>query len=232
MDAVATKPKRLELPQAAKDRLWSESGGHCQNPQCRADLHGFASQIHVRELAHIIPASVDGPRGAEAPELTSDERTLPENILVLCPTCHTVIDKAPDKYPADVLRGWKRASQDARARAFGTPLFASRAEARQHVEVLLAANRAVFELYGPREGVFDDDRADQWHRHVKSTIIPNNGELLRLLRTNQRLLTGSERATMSVFAVHVRELEDRHVAGDWTPGSTRFPPAMESILED
>ena len=224
--------RRVGLSQAAKDWLWSESGGHCQNPECRVDLHSFVKRKHIGELAHIIPASIEGPRADEGPALTEGERALPENVVVLCPTCHTMVDKAPEDYPADVLRAWKRRSQEARAVAHGTPVFASRSEARKFVERLLGANRAVFDLYGPLDEVFDDTRAEQWRRHVNDTIIPNNQVLLRVLQANRRLLTGPERATADIFAVHVQELEERHLEGNWTPGSTRFPNAVQSILEN
>jgi HNH endonuclease len=230
-DVAARSTRRVQLAQWAKDWMWSESGGHCQNPTCRVDLLKFVPRNQIGELAHIIPASYDGPRSDEEPELSDGDRALPENILLLCPTCHTVVDKAPGAYPADVLRGWKRRSQEARAVAHGTPVFTSRPSAREFVEPLLGANRAVFDQYGPTDDVFDDDRAEQWRRHVRDTIIPNNHELLRVLAANRVLLTPNERATVDLFAIHVQELEERHLYDDWTPGSTRFPPAMESIFE-
>lgn len=231
MSVAAKSTNRVKLSQPAKDWLWSESGGHCQNPRCRVDLHGFVDHKNIGELAHIIPASLKGPRADEGPELTEDERAQPENLIVLCPTCHTVVDKAPEEYPADVLRGWKWRSQKARAVAHGTPVFASRPEARLFVEPLLGANRALFDLYGPIDEVFDDTRAEQWRRHLKDTIIPNNRILLRVLQANRGLLTDAEKATADIFAVHVQEQEERHLEGNWTPGSTRFPAALESILE-
>lgn len=228
---AAKSTKRVRLSQSAKDWLWSESGGHCQNPECRADLHGFVKRKHIGELTHIIPASMEGPRADERSELTEGERALSENVVVLCPTCHTVVDQATEEYPADVLRGWKQRSQEARAVAHGTPVSTSRSEAREFVEGLLGANRAVFDLYGPLDEVFDDTHAEQWRRHVNDTIIPNNRTLLRVLQVNRALLTGPEKATAHTFAVHVQELEERHLEGNWTPGSTKFPNAMESILE-
>lgn len=228
---AAKSTRRTKLSQPAKDWLWSESGGHCQNPGCSADLHSFVKGKHIRELAHIIAASTEGPRGDEGPELTDSERARPENVVVLCPTCHTMIDKAPEQYPANVLRRWKRHSQEARALAHGTPVFTSRSEAREFVEGLLDANRAVFDLYGPLDELFDDTRAEQWRRHLNDTIIPNNRTLLRVLQANRGFLTKTEKATAHIFAVHSQELEERHLEGNWTSGSTRFPSAMESILE-
>ncbi|WP_245848393.1 HNH endonuclease [Lentzea kentuckyensis] len=223
---------RVRFSQPTKDLLWSESGGHCQNPSCRADLHGLVENTHVGELAHIIPASPDGPRAAEDPNLSEDDRAVADNVLVLCPTCHTMIDKAPGQYPSELLWEWKQRGKDARALAHGTPVLATRAAARALVQELLDANYAVFRLYGPVDDLFDDARADQWRRHLRETIIPNNQRLLRLLSANRALLTTDERSTADEFAVHVKELEDRHLRGDWTPGSTRFPSRMATILKD
>ncbi|UJW32706.1 HNH endonuclease [Saccharothrix sp. AJ9571] len=226
--------KRLDLSTPVKNLLWSESGGHCQNPQCRADLHVLIEQqhLHLGELAHIIPAQTGGPRADENPELTESDRAQPENILLLCATCHTMIDKASHAYPATLLHEWKQRSQNARTQAFGTPTFDTRAQARDHIEPLLEANKAVFDRYGPRSGDFDDDRADQWQRHVAATIIPNNQQLQRVLLANRHLLTTQEKTTFHTWAIHAQELEERHLKGDWTAGSTRFPPAMGTILED
>lgn len=208
---AASSKARVKLSQSAKDILWSESGGHCQNPGCRVDLHSFIEQMHVAELAHIIPASTKGPRATEGSDLTEVERADPANILVLCPTCHTMIDKGPSQYPAEVLRRWKERSQRARAVAFGTPQFTSRAQARAAVEPLLGSNQAVFKLYGPLDDVFDDTRADQWIRHVVDTVIPNNRTLLHLLQSNRDLLTVTEKVTLDIFAIHAQQLEERHL---------------------
>lgn len=232
MAARPKKNKRLRLATWVKDRLWSESGGHCQNLECRVDLLNFVKRKHVGELAHIIPASDGGPRSEDRRALTEPERALPENILLLCPTCHVMIDKAPDDYPPAVLYEWKRLSQEARAIAHGTPVFTSRSRARSAIEPLLSANKAIFDEYGPKIDVFDDDRADQWRKQIKSTILPNSKQLLRLLAANRRLLTTDECATVHLLSLHIQQLQDRHLKGDWTPGSLRFPSAAASIFEE
>ncbi|MCV7229087.1 HNH endonuclease [Mycolicibacterium komossense] len=232
MAATPKKNKRLHLATWVRDRLWSESGGHCQNPECRVDLLSFVKRKHVGELAHIIPASDDGPRAEDGRALTDAERALPENILLLCPTCHVVIDKTPGEYPPPVIHGWKLLSQEARAIAHGTPVFTSRSKARSAIEPLLSANKEIFNQYGPKIDVFDDDRADQWRKQVKATLLPNSKKLLRLLAANRRLLTTDESDTVHIFTLHIQQLQDRHLKGDWMPGSVRFPLAMASIFED
>lgn len=184
------------------------------------------------ELAHIIPASVDGPRGKEGAHFGPQDRADPENVIVLCPTCHTVVDKDPSTYPASTLRAWKSLSQRLRALTFGTPTFSSRAEARAAVEPLLVQNATAHELYGPLPDVFDDARADQWKRQTAKVIIPNNSRLLAIANANRRLLSVTEVRTIGQFTIHAEDLRSRHEETDWTPGSSTFPPAMARIFLD
>jgi hypothetical protein len=59
-------------------------------------------------LAHNVAASEDGPRGdaTRSPQLSDD----PENLILLCPTCHTLVDKPgwQQDYPEAMLAEWKR----------------------------------------------------------------------------------------------------------------------------
>lgn len=223
---------RLRLSQPAKNLLWSECGGYCQNPRCRTDLHAVAPGATVAELAHIIPASPRGPRSGEDANATREDRADPSNILVLCPTCHTMIDKTPAAYPAEILRQWKTASQLARAAAFTVPRVLDRAAAREYVLKLLSDNASVFRLYGPREGEHDDDRADQWRRHARERIVPNNRKLVNFLDTNADLLTPTEALYVSDFKIHASEFEDRHLSENWSPGTTRFPSALSNVFKE
>lgn len=222
--------KRKNIPKAEQDYLWSESGGHCQNPACRRDLHAILRRKTVSELAHIIPASLDGPRGGDEQHLDEDERATASNILVLCPTCHTMIDKDPAEYPVELLRAWKAASVSARASAFGTPRYGTRTEAHERLKSLLAKNRTVFAAYGPQEGVYDEDRADQWAALAKSNIIPVNNQILAHIRANEHLLTPAEVALIAEFELHARQLEERHLNGDWSARTLRFPLAIDDLF--
>ncbi|WP_175419357.1 HNH endonuclease [Glutamicibacter creatinolyticus] len=223
---------RKKISRVEQDYLWSESGGHCQNPVCRRDLHTILRRKTVSELAHIIPASIDGPRGENERHLNEDERAAASNILVLCPTCHTMIDKDPAEYPTELLRSWKAASVSARTSAFGTPQYETRMDARERLESLLAKNRAVFEMYGPQEGVYDDDRAHQWAALVKSAVIPVNAQILAHIRANEHLLTPAEVAVTAKLELHIRQFEERHLYGDWSARTIRFPQAVRNLFRE
>jgi len=57
------------------------------------------------EVAHIIAASEDGPRGSEE---SADLRIAYSNLMLLCPRCHIEIDDDPDRYTTELLRRWKQ----------------------------------------------------------------------------------------------------------------------------
>lgn len=72
----------------------------------------------------------------------------------------------------------------------------------------------------------------RWRRHARSTVVPNNREILRVLNANGHLLTNEEKQTVALYSLHVDQFENRHVLGDWTAGAQRFPSQMEHVLKD
>jgi len=61
------------------------------------------------EYAHIIADSEDGPRGnTQSPIYAGDI----DNIIILCPTCHTKVDKNLSFYTIDYLRKMKKDHED------------------------------------------------------------------------------------------------------------------------
>lgn len=92
---------RKHISAETKLRLFSAAAGHCQRPECLQPL--FPAEMggdkHIAEMAHVIPHGETGPRYEERPagEFEADAF---ENLVLLCPTCHTIIDKDPDGYPS------------------------------------------------------------------------------------------------------------------------------------
>lgn len=223
--------ERLSLTVPTKRRLWSESGGYCQNPQCAEFLFPDEVDIDFAEMAHIIAATTGGSRDAPKSEMSEGERANHANIAVLCANCHTAVDKAPDSYPVEMMREWKTRHQTKLAIAFGAAEFTSRADARDCVEALLGENRTVFRLYGPDDS-FSDERAQRWRHHAVRTIVPNNSKIARILRSNRALLTEAERQTADLFEIHQTEFAARHVLDDFAAGTLTFPAEMSNILKD
>lgn len=88
----------------AKMILSFQSGGICALPRCGKSLvydSPNSSDQHVAEAAHI---KGEKPGAARYdPNMTQEERDAVENLLFLCPTCHTVIDKSAIDWPTEKL---------------------------------------------------------------------------------------------------------------------------------
>lgn len=216
---------------ATKRVLWSESGGYCQDPKCATVLFANDSNIDFAEMAHIVAATTNGPRDMPVVTLSATERAHHSNIAVLCANCHTIVDKDPDSYPVAVIRQWKARHQKNLKIAFGTPEFATRKEARAYIKPLLDENRTIHALYGPKEGVFSEERAGLWRRHVVASVIANNAAVSRALKQNRNLLHDDEREIADQFAIHVDEFEARHLLHDWSAETLRFPHGMDKLFE-
>lgn len=101
------KKGRFGVPELVKLLVWIRAAGHCE--QCGADLTvdlRSGRAVRLGDVAHIAPASTDGPRAfedytpEEADRLSSD----PDNLLLLCPGDHRRTDRSPVAYPISDLQ--------------------------------------------------------------------------------------------------------------------------------
>ncbi|ADE17028.1 hypothetical protein Nhal_4020 (plasmid) [Nitrosococcus halophilus Nc 4] len=84
--------------------LWGRSGNRCAI--CKLELTPDGTRETLGEMAHIVARSPDGPRGGES--LPLEERDRYDNLILLCPTHHVEVDKAPDSWPTTRLRMTKQ----------------------------------------------------------------------------------------------------------------------------
>lgn len=82
---------RKAIPIDVERKLCAESMGRCMNPDCQAEL--FRKKGNVIEKAHITPYCK-----------TADNDY--ENLVILCPTCHTDFDKN-DAFDPEQVKQWK-----------------------------------------------------------------------------------------------------------------------------
>jgi hypothetical protein len=73
-------------------KLWGLAAGRCSRPGCSEVCIKFlaADPTVIGEMAHVIAKKPGGPRGV----VTGGEDTY-ENLVLLCPTHHTEVDKSP-----------------------------------------------------------------------------------------------------------------------------------------
>jgi len=109
-------------------------GYRCSNPDCRRLTVGANAAhdglINVGVAAHITAASAGGPRYNEA--IDSEARRGKNNCIWLCQDCGKLIDSDPAHFTEELLRNWKRDSQD---RAFRELVVARRGSARTEQDV-------------------------------------------------------------------------------------------------
>lgn len=86
-------------------RLFAASGGVCAFPGCTTRLVHRESGALLGEMCHIHAASAGGPR--HNPELEDSERSEADNLIILCPTHHSLVDQDSATYTAETLRQMK-----------------------------------------------------------------------------------------------------------------------------
>lgn len=227
---------RKAIPTDTKLRLFAASSGHCQRPECLTTL--FPSELsgvkHIAEMAHVIPHGETGPRSEQRPDEECDSDSY-ENLILLCPTCHTIIDKNPEAYPRSILLNWKRDHLLHLALKLGIKTYENRIDARMAILERLDENKAIWEKFAPVDGSefeYDPESevAESWSQRMKSVILPNHYHTLSVLKANHHLMTEIERKTYAEYKEHVRGLTDRHICGV-AGQAIRFPQNMETIFK-
>jgi 5-methylcytosine-specific restriction endonuclease McrA len=97
---------RKKIKDRDKLKLAVLSGGRC-NLCNRYVLEDIITKDPIISLehAHIVADSDEGPRGDY--KIDKQKNNI-DNIMILCPSCHTIIDKNPDKYTVQYLRKIKQ----------------------------------------------------------------------------------------------------------------------------
>ncbi len=103
---------RYIKPQVERE-LWARAAGRCEFNGCNRLLYKSPvtqEPVNIAEKAHIYSFSEDGPRGWGPLATNKTKLNDLNNLMLMCPDCHTLIDqdKKGLKYSADLLGKWKR----------------------------------------------------------------------------------------------------------------------------
>lgn len=190
--------------------LWGRAAGICSNPECRSDLTVLlegTTAYNVGEMAHVIARRPGGPRGV--PVGGSDSY---DNLILLCPTCHRKIDKAPEgTYPTEILFRWKADHETEIRQRGSSQQFETIARLKQFVSRLLIENRVIWKQLGPRSEAAQTDPGSNlhlvWQLRKLDTIVPNNRKAINAIEANKALLNDSEFAAFLAFKTHAQAFE-------------------------
>lgn len=229
---MACSKGRIKPTGQTKLRLFSDAAGYCQNPSCQERLFSDITDkdYHIAEMAHIFAASNNGPRAN--PSMDNYELSLYENLILLCPNCHTKIDKNSELYDDETIGDWKRKHIESIQHIMRASKYSSRNDVVLFVNALLLKNRTVFNEYGPNNGYKENPEAETalvWKRKVLSQIIPNNQKIISTIDLNIIFFTNAEKVIIEKFRQHNDDLTHRHVGGISVTGIT-FPDDFNHIF--
>lgn len=120
--------KRRKAPKITEDtvlRMYVVAGGRCSFAGCNEYLLDeplTKREARLANIAHIVAASEDGPRGRDP--LPMERRSDSGNLMLLCPLHHGFIDKKKLEtvYPSPLLRSFKKSHEDHIRKMTGTKL--------------------------------------------------------------------------------------------------------------
>lgn len=189
--------------------LWGRAAGRCSNPACRTDLTALlqdGSGYVFGEMAHVIARQPAGPRGSG--KGGSDKY---ENLVLLCPTCHTKVDKQPDIFPEQMLLGWK-STHEAFISRQGSEFEASDwKELAMAVSQLLSENRSIFTELGPKSEAAELDPNSNlhavWSLRKLDTIVPNNRKIVNMVEGNRKHIDLPRYNAFAAFKNHALAFE-------------------------
>lgn len=199
------------IDESAKRKLYAESMGRCMNPNCQREL--FCKNGDIIEKAHIDPYCK-----------TADNSF--ENLILLCPSCHTDFDKNNAFTPEEVL-GWKRTRREELEKMFSKK-YASFEELKKEVVPLLLENQTIFTTYYLKENKVLWDK-------FEATILSNNRKIKMLLSVNLDLIqcnqqkSHSNLAYIQTFMRHVDEFEATRIDEEKSR-EVLFPAEIDSMF--
>lgn len=229
-----TKSRGRKIPRDTVVRLIAAGAGWCYKPNCSTGSLWYVvdddKTVKLAEVAHMVAAGEDGPR----PDSEATEEILVhfDNLMLLCPTCHTIVDRAPEVFTLPVIQEWKSAHEGRIREFLGIKRFERRSDLNRAIASLLIENKGYWEHYGPEshEASKIVTRASSgWRRNVVEVIIPNNMKIVRVVRENLHLLSRDEQMVISAFNIHAQGLMDRHLLGV-VSGAPKFPSKMNDIF--
>lgn len=200
-----------KISEHVQRRLYAESMGRCMNPDCRTEL--FKENGDIIERAHITPYC------------DSNDNSF-ENLVVLCPNCHTNFDKN-SAFTEDQVKIWKQTRKEEFNRIFSEK-FKTFDELRSRVAPLLNENKVIFEKY------YIGDKKELWNL-FEGQILANNKKLKKLLEQNRDLIqrhsneSYSNLALIDSFLVHIDEFESTRLTEE-KHRHVLFPEEINSLF--
>jgi hypothetical protein len=230
----------MTISQKSIKILWANAAGRCAFPGCETKLctqeSGQAAPYTIGEMAHI-KGEKAGSNRYDALQ-TPAERDDYTNLVLLCPTHHTEVDK-PENVGIYSVVALLKLKADHEANVNGRlkkAKFANKSEVAVCVYPLMAENHTVFTNFGPHSEIArknpESDAHGVWLSERLATIVPNNRKIAEVMAANKALFSPKEQEIVEKFRLHARSYE-RWVSDETSyEGVVRFPSEFEKLITE
>ncbi|MDD5021925.1 MAG: HNH endonuclease signature motif containing protein [Endomicrobiaceae bacterium] len=211
-------------------KLWGLSAGRCNYPSCTnkcIDLLDISNPTILGEMAHVIAESPKGPRGIAK---GGDNTYL--NLILLCPHHHNMIDKAPKKFPANLLYKWKENHERKVRKALDVKKFANKNKLFSYISKILIENYSIWKQFGPESKEAKKNPISTlyiiWNFKKIDTIIPNNTKIINAIKQNEDFFNCNELKIANLFINHANAFEQSNYSR--IEGVPKFPKRFEEMI--
>lgn len=176
----------MSVPLSEQKILAFASGGVCAFPGCDARLVNFEAGdgTVVGEIAHIVAEQRQGPRGRE--EMSDADRNHSSNLVLLCSTHHTLIDRNCHTYSVHVLQQMKADHESRIAAATGQKSLPSRKPRTAEIvhSTLLHVSQLPKYVYSA-ECDYNENQKEDVRKLIVYDGVPRDEALPFILRENR-----------------------------------------------
>lgn len=166
----------------------------------------------IGEMAHVIARKTNGPRGSE--NFPKDKLDTYENLILLCPTHHSMIDKAPKKFTVDEILGWKKEHETRVNALLSGGWFDDKEDLFNATKNILLENIRIVNFCGPNSMVAKTNPlsnvSELWALKKEFNIIPNNTTIINNFERNIKYLDDKEKIIFHDFKVHAEMFKENN----------------------
>ena len=220
--------------------LWSGAAGRCSFPECDTKLYAIEAEkfsAHtIGEMAHIKGERTGSNRYDE--NQSDSERNSYSNLILPCPTHHTIVDKKENesRYTVDMLLKMKKVHENVIDACLEAAELKNLYEVAAAIGILLAENHAVWNKYGPlsdiaRKNPQSDEVYGLWRSERLSTIAPNNRKIAKILEFHKNKFLHKDQLVIAAFLLHAKSYQ-KWVNHDMSyQAVVRFPTDFFDLIE-
>ncbi|WP_256679920.1 nucleotidyltransferase domain-containing protein [Pseudomonas sp. Q1] len=160
-----------------------------------------------------------------------------DNLIMLCLSCHKIVDELEEQYSVAEMRRWKVEHAKKISNQFSIPRFTGEQALMREINDILEENRSIFNEYGPfSSSIINDESGDRqiiWRRRCLDTLIPNNKKIIDIIEGNKRNFTHPWEAhrRMLNYKMHADAFRDNCLMDRKVNDYKTFPKEFDHFIK-